>query len=66
MPEAWQDNWQPVPIAMPLPDAEVVTGWWLTPLCNSSLAHLLLMLSPVLRQCVPVGYCVLRSERPWL
>ncbi|DBB14762.1 TPA: hypothetical protein ACH3X3_004374 [Trebouxia sp. C0006] len=25
MPEAWQDNWQAMPIAMPLPDAEVVT-----------------------------------------
>ncbi|KAA6425596.1 MAG: hypothetical protein FRX49_04493 [Trebouxia sp. A1-2] len=25
MPEAWRDKWQPMPIAMPLPDAEVVT-----------------------------------------
>ncbi len=53
MPEAWQDKWQAMPIAMPLPDAEVVTGRWLMPLPTTQ-HHLLLLLLllPLLRHFV--------------
>ncbi len=62
MPEAWQDNWQAMPIAMPLPDADVVTGWRPMALRTTLVwHHLLLMLSPLLSQCVLVSYCLVSS-----
>ena len=63
MPEAWQDKWQPMPTAMPLSDAEVVTGWWSMALSTTLVQHyLLLLLLPLPRYIVLFSSPPLRGE----